>query len=252
MASDPILIIGASRSGTSLLARILSGSGMFLGADLESNHESRSLQAANRWVYLNADAGFDAPGPAIDELWESAFMRHAITRTLHAQIHGRAYWGWPMWYGWRSVWWGFKDPRTTFTLPFWLEVLPHARVIHMRRQGADVARSLMERRRRVELRWGLGRVDGLALVRQHRAIANLCATSRAASLAHWQHYVGRASRHVHDLGPARALEVNYETLLTDPAETCERLGTFLGRRVRRWEARIDPDGHTRLYPDQSV
>lgn len=233
-SSDPVLIIGSSRSGTSLLARILASSGVFMGADVESNHESRSLQAANRWVYLNANAGFDAPADGIDDLWRDAFLRNAVVRVLTAHVRGRS--SWPFW-GWRLLRqprvWGFKDPRTTYTLPFWLAVFPQARVIHMRRDGLDVARSLVQRRRRVEARWTRGEVDGLALVRQHRTVANRCGVNLRAACAHWEHYLHRASAHVRRLGD-QALTVQYEALLAEPAETLAPVSDFLHHPIRPW------------------
>src|SRR5262249_51761949 len=41
--------------------------------------------------------------------------------------------------------WGWKDPRNTYTLPIWLDVFPHAKVVHVYRHGVDVAHSLRVR-----------------------------------------------------------------------------------------------------------
>jgi hypothetical protein len=49
--------------------------------------------------------------------------------------------------------WGFKDPRICLTLPFWLEVLPTARVILVYRDPLEVAISLWVRGR-YPLQWG--------------------------------------------------------------------------------------------------
>jgi len=45
----------------------------------------------------------------------------------------------------QSPLWGFKDPRTLFTLPFWLEALPQPRFIGSFRQPQRVALSLNAR-----------------------------------------------------------------------------------------------------------
>jgi hypothetical protein len=41
--------------------------------------------------------------------------------------------------------WGWKEPRNTFTLPLWLDIFPKARIIHIYRNGIDVAKSLAKR-----------------------------------------------------------------------------------------------------------
>lgn len=41
--------------------------------------------------------------------------------------------------------WGFKDPRTTFTLSTWLRIFPSARIVHVVRHGGDVAKSMVSR-----------------------------------------------------------------------------------------------------------
>ena len=44
--------------------------------------------------------------------------------------------------------WGWKDPRTSLTLPYWLRLFPTARVIHVHRDPAQAARSLHARAHR--------------------------------------------------------------------------------------------------------
>jgi hypothetical protein len=41
--------------------------------------------------------------------------------------------------------WGWKDPRNTFLLPIWLEIFPNAKIIHIYRNGLDIAKSLAVR-----------------------------------------------------------------------------------------------------------
>ena len=41
--------------------------------------------------------------------------------------------------------WGWKDPRTCLTLPFWQQLLPNMRYIICLRNPVDVARSLEQR-----------------------------------------------------------------------------------------------------------
>ncbi len=242
--SKPILIIGCSRSGTSLLARILASSGIFMGADVESNHESRSIQAANKWIFLNAEASFDDPADGIDRLWADVFLRTAVVSTIQKTLFGK--YSWPYWH-WRMFRpdrpWGFKDPRLTYTLPFWLEVVPEARVIHIRRNMTDVIESLTSRRARVEAKWmGVADFDGVNLLRAQRPVANAFAADRARCRGHWMRYVNRASAHVERLGPTRAIELAYEDLISEPARELSRLAAFLDHPLAAW--RPDPTGIT--------
>ena len=41
--------------------------------------------------------------------------------------------------------WGWKDPRTTITFPIWLQVFPKAKILHILRNGVDVAISIYRR-----------------------------------------------------------------------------------------------------------
>src|SRR5205814_6378464 len=45
--------------------------------------------------------------------------------------------------------WGWKDPRSTFTLPMWLRIFPNAKVVSIERNGVDVAESLRAREVRI-------------------------------------------------------------------------------------------------------
>jgi len=228
-----VIVIGSSRSGTSLVARILAGNGVFMGADVESNHESRSLQAVNRWILQSAGASIEtAGGGGVDRLLADAFLADAVSQVVRAHVEGwsaRRYWGWRLVR--RPRRYGFKDPRTTFTLPFWLRIWPEAQVIHVLRNGLEVAASLTDRRRRVEARWRAGRAPVARLVRQHRAIANLRAADTADAVDWWREYVERAELQVWRLGP-RATTVRFERLVTDPIVVLDELSAFLGQRLR--------------------
>ena len=49
--SAPFVIVGMHRSGTSLVSRILDQSGVFMGLDLQEDHESRFFIELNKWIY---------------------------------------------------------------------------------------------------------------------------------------------------------------------------------------------------------
>jgi hypothetical protein len=224
MPRAPILVIGASRSGTSLLTRILRANGLQVGADVESNYESKACQKINRWILANASAGLEAPD-RIDLLLADEPARMLVGEAVREYIlTGRGGGYWPRWRR-RADWFGFKDPRTTFTLPIWEAVFPNVQVIHMfRAHGA--ALSLCQRRARVLRRTDAGRPD---LIAQGRSVVNLSAASLTDSADLWARYVQRADQHRRRLGPARAIEVRYEDLIADAPRVMLRLSGFVGR-----------------------
>jgi GNAT superfamily N-acetyltransferase len=127
--------------------------------------------------------------------------------------------------------WGWKDPRTTFTLPVWTDVFPEARVIHVLRHGVDVAASLRARHRRALAR----RAEAF---RRRRPIYSVWAkrtgftdSLRCATLeggfSLWEEYVDQGRALVQDLG-SRALELRYEDLLEDPVGRLRDLAVFCG------------------------
>jgi hypothetical protein len=103
--------------------------------------------------------------------------------------------------------WGWKDPRTCLTLPFWQLLLPNLRYVICLRSPADVARSLARR-------------DGLG--------------AEKASLL-WLTYVSSAFRHIEG---KPHLVIFYEDLIDDCLRELERLGEFLGQPERAKQADV--------------
>lgn len=205
---NPLIVIGCSRSGTSLVARLLKASGVYIGVDTESNGESISIQSINKWIMHNGASTLESPTGmawlANDRVLFA--MVSESTRQLYAQSRYER--------GRDREACAFKDPRLTFTLPVWLDVFPEARVVHVLRHGLDVVESLMARRRAVERRWLRGDAPAASeLLRTNRAVANLMATDRDACFEHWRLYVEAATRAVERLGPERAATVRYEDLV---------------------------------------
>ena len=153
MSRYPLIVIGMHRSGTSLLARLLREAGLFLGWRLQPDHdEAKFFQGLNNWAMYQATADWDAPG-RIDDLLDNARARAAAVDYLRLSVNSpRAleFLGPGRYLRTRGLdrldaAWGFKDPRSTFTLPLWLDVFPDARVLHVTRHGVDVAQSLRVR-----------------------------------------------------------------------------------------------------------
>ncbi len=255
MARYPLIIIGMHRSGTSMLARLLREAGMFLGWRTQPDHdEARFFQGLNIWALSHASADWDVP-ERFDDLLDNPSVRHAAVDYLRLSVQSpRAieYLGPARYVRSRGLVgldgpWGFKDPRSTFTLPLWLEVFPEARVLHVTRHGVDVAQSLRVReqeflRRRLE--------TYAARRRRHRVIAARALYSKSLSvleldngLSLWDSYVTRSSEHIRAVG-ARGMEFRYEDFLSSPREVAQRLLDFCGLTAPAtgtpWLDSIDP------------
>lgn len=150
--TDPVVLLGMHRSGTTMLAQMLDDLGVFMGHRLEKNHEPVAVLDLNDQILARAHAAWDRPGgvtdlvdhePSLQAVVE--FMREEL-RTLHFR---RSYLGTArMARGLGPGPWGFKDPRTTVTWPLWYRLMPQAKFIVVRRHGVDVAASLWRRARK--------------------------------------------------------------------------------------------------------
>ena len=109
-----IAILGMHRSGTSCLAGSLQQAGLYLGEVVEQaphnrkgNRESLAIRSLNDRLLESNDGAWNRP-PA-ELVWSEIF---ASTRDrLIAKFADRTSWG-------------FKDPRTLLTLPFWQDGIP--------------------------------------------------------------------------------------------------------------------------------
>ncbi len=235
-AIPPVVVIGAHRSGTSALSRVLDALGVFVGRDLDPNHESRFFLDLNTWLLRACGGRWDHP-EVVDDLLGDREQRALAAEYLRLAVNSpraSAFCGRLAWLGGRRIAeldrpWSFKDPRTTFTLPLWLDLFPDARVVHIHRHGVDVAQSL--RRRHVD-HLARSRADfarNRALLRWLPKRAGFGESPRCADLqrgfALWRSYVARANHHCATLGD-RALVLDYERLAVDPAAGIDRLIRF--------------------------
>jgi len=236
-SQPPVIIIGMHRSGTSLVATMLREVGVFTGRRLERNHEALYFQRINRWLFRLSGATWDHPLP-MKQLVGRAEARTAATRELRKLLHAprvAAYTGWLNWLRYRSPGsfpfpWGWKDPRNTFTLPIWTDHFPGVRVIHVVRNGIDVAASLA--RRGVRELTTLGEKFSWKDFAADRQLPDTELSIPCLELEQgfrlWETYVAEAEEQLDGLPAERRMTIVYETLLADPAATLEALCSFCG------------------------
>jgi len=141
-----VFVLGAARSGTSMVTRVVNLLGIPTVADDdlkpadEDNprgyFESRSLTSFNRRLLLEVGGAPYSLAPRFPDGWTSAPSLDPLrneARELMQSLHPTTPWVW-------------KDPRTGLTLPFWIDVAgvdPVVVLVH--RDPLEVADSLVQR-----------------------------------------------------------------------------------------------------------
>jgi hypothetical protein len=230
------------RSGTSMLTRMLEQLGLFMGDRKESNDEAVFFLGLNRWVMREAGGDWDHPAP-VRLLVAEPDTRRLLAERFDALMHTPRvvrYTGRARWLRGRTPWgagtaWGWKDPRNTFTLPVWMDVFPRARVLHIVRNGVDVASSLLVREQKSyspeRRRQRLPPLRGLNALWPRLERLRFAGSPRCRTLeggfSLWEEYLDEARRHTAALGE-QAMEVQYEAFVADPLPHLTRIAAFAG------------------------
>ena len=223
-----------------MISRLLEEAGLFLGKEKDHNNEALFFFHINNWLLRQAVGSWDQP-EAI-----RYFLAHRDVRPLAVKYirfimktpEVTKFLGWEQYLKYRSpeklnIPWGWKDPRSTFTLPLWLDIFPDAKIIHIYRNGVDVANSLKVRENRPLSGLSLAINDKrrfLYLLRPKRG-GFINRSMRCASLegcfSLWEEYLNEAKSHVSRMQD-RAMEVKYEDFLENPGEVMISLLNFCG------------------------
>ena len=237
VARQPIIILGMHRSGTSMVTEFLQAQGLFIGKKLEDNHESVFFVDLNTQIMQRSSATWDYPKPVLDffackdavNMTAAALAEDLSSRQIkHFFNQGRL--------DTYTQPWGWKDPRTVFTLPLWLRLFPQAKLIYIVRNGIDVAKSLMVREKKL-LTTRTARFDRrmkkLSL-RSHLDRAGYKGSPRCLSMQGgfdlWSEYMQQADENLHDLNN-EILTVRYEDILQHPQKHLAELANFCGLKV---------------------
>jgi hypothetical protein len=236
---SPIIVIGAHRSGTSMVTRMLETMGLFVGKEKDDNHEAKLFNRINLWLIAQCGGSWEHP-QAVQYLLENEEIRRRtidyIARYLLQSPRAISYLGWNLYlrHGTPArlrIPWGWKCPLNTYTLPLWLDMFPEAKVIHIYRHGVDVANSLRARMRRdmrqTRMQQIYYRLRFLHWIKPKKGgftDAFRCA-SLEGGLSLWEEYLSEARRHVSNLN-GRAMELKYEDFLAEPVPALKQLASF--------------------------
>lgn len=253
-----------------MITRMLCELGLFAGNDLEANYESLLFLGLNDWLLAQASAAWDNPG-AIRWLTANSEILALTEEYLRYRLGSwpvRRYLGLRRYAAGRRPLgimpgpWGWKDPRNTFTLPVWIRLFPAASVVHVYRNGVDVAASLrarerrgMElgrRRHRRRLRYGLYRwfQKGRGFVYSARCL------DLRGGFSLWTEYLERAFT-TFESGAYRVVHVKYENFVKSPQKELHRLAEFCGlpadeSRILKAAAAAEVSGANRYAEDPEL
>lgn len=229
---EPVVIIGMHRSGTSFLARALDACGVFMGADVQGNHESLAFLKINNELFWQCGSTWNQPfgihvalrdEARVDQLTDYALNR--LQETFGDYLGGKGG-GDGLSSLQRLNSWGWKDPRNTFTLAIWKRIFPKLRVLHILRHGVDCAQSLYARdwqAYHTEVRPYLPALmvaqdpEGLFHARRGWTLEQ--------NFTLWEEYVEKAKEQLTPLR-SRALEIRYEDVLQNPRSVLEKVLGF--------------------------
>lgn len=205
--TPPLVIGGTGGSGTRVVARIAEGLGVFMGRRLNRQYDAATLfPFFAAWSHA-PDLADVRRTPA-----ELLAMRRDLDRLLLIHRRGISAAAAP---------WGFKIPRSIFYLAFLIGRFPQLRLIHVVRDGRDMAFSQNQFQLAINGESYLPDLRGRlrAAPPPVRSIALWSALNRAAAAYGAAH-----------LGP-RYLRVRFEDLCAAPATTIATIAAFLDRRI---------------------
>lgn len=226
----PVIIIGMHRSGTGLLTKLLSESGVFLGKNIEQNGESVVFLKINQNILKMAKSSWSDPYKFDKNLIVSGeIISNYVGKKMSGFFSEDRYWGDTdidnIFY------WGWKDPRTTITLNIWKNIFPDSKVIHIYRNPVDVAASLMNREKKFtkngKLKWHYSVLKNYfkfgVIARRDPDLLDIY---RGIEL--WEFYVKRAFSFEDNI-----IHIKYEDLLEDPVDILSKILDFLSIEENR-------------------
>ena len=197
----PIFIVGLPRTGTTLLERILGGHGQVALCG-----ELNDFRLQYKWQTDHYCTGF------------LCAMGVPRIGAAHYDELGRRYLEHVAWRAPGAAWFTDKNPGNFMMCGLILRALPHARILHLRREPMDACFSNLK-----ELFGGDAHPYSYSLedlAGHHGNYARL--------MAHW-----------HAIAPGRILDVNYEDLVSAPEATARAVMAFCGLDYAPEQVRIE-------------
>jgi hypothetical protein len=237
--------------------------GLFIGWDCGINDEATFFNRRNEKILSICGGGWDNPN-VIDKLLGKPEIRKKVVDLLSEDIsslHALFYLGPKFYLKYRAITnikmpWGWKDPRNIITLPLWLEIFPSAKIIHIFRNGIDVARSLVRRdevsitgvlknenyvdrqvklfKKKGFLRYNLTKLyyssDKLDPLRKYQMLRLYSFMTFEAGFELWCSYMQRITDSLDSL-QNKVINIKYEDFILHPQEHLQRLTRFCSLKI---------------------
>jgi Sulfotransferase family len=207
VAPAPVLIVGTGGSGTRVVARLVERMGVFLGARLNVAHDSEAMTRYLETCRAEIPCLWRAPADV--PRWTTRELAGALLRQRRGIPHPRAPWG-------------LKNPRAMFYLPHVHRLCPGMRLIHVVRDGRDMAFS--ENRFQLDV---LGDIYSPAL---RTRLADAPVPVRAIAL--WSEINCAVARWGEATLGVRYLRLRFGDLCAAPVAVIEQIAGFLALPLR--------------------
>jgi hypothetical protein len=213
---SPVIVVGCHRSGTSFLVDKLRGLGVFMGNDLNDHSESIFFLECNQVLLNHTGSNWYAPFSFLSFIDSHPLALEQLRKLIIPFLKWRIFFRYMGVLFFMKTWkrhlssgtplWGWKDPRNSITLRVWLSIFPEAKIIHVSRNGMDVAKSIQTR----ELNRG----------RKSEYRSEECKDfSYCYKL--WECYEASATKQLMNIESSRILHVSFNRLISDPAIDAE-------------------------------
>lgn len=238
MSIQPVIIIGMHRSGTTMISNMLQELGLFIGKNLDDNCESAFFIRLNDWMLEQCASRWDRPVVTDFMIIHNQlnnlivdYLKYVLKNyPVHSFVGLRRYIAGTTPMNMQSNW-GWKDPRNTFTLPVWLSIFPEAKVLHIYRNGIDVASSLKVRSERQlqaseEIHNNFRRLGRYKLsIKNYGFVDSARVLDLREGFKLWEEYVDQAFSYTENFD-GQILHVCYEDFLKSPYSQMEKIAHF--------------------------
>lgn len=248
----PVCIGGMHRSGTSMVANLLHGCGLYLGPDREllgamstnrrGHWENQQFTRINEEILRQLGGNWYAPPEMPADWHEKGVVADYRTKaiSLCEQFDGHEPWGW-------------KDPRNSLTLALWRSLMPDLKVVICVRNPLEVVSSL----RRRELAWrdsSLTAWQNCKRLRFNFYPRRRLSFSFTGSLKLWTTYNQRI---LDSIPPSQLIITHYEAYFRDPQKELLRVLNFLGMKasdeaLAKCGSMAIPDLRNNLYTTEQL
>jgi hypothetical protein len=220
MRQDPIILLGMHRSGTSLLSKILGQFGIHMGNRLGKLNETNFFLDIDILLLELFHGFWDYPLSMENIFQNNSKAIKNINFELRNWINSYRFYknyvgirNFKKFYLERATPWGWKNPRSTVTWPFWFDVFKSPKFIFIYRNGIDVAESLRKAERLSEKYIGS----------RH---SSLRATTLNGAFKIWEEYHKVYFGFKENFPSAKIIEICYEDLLLDPIKKLNEINDF--------------------------